>query len=180
MEQTATHIPPVEDLMRPLGFSAADLQANHAGQIGAGQRERLQHLQRRVIFIGSGGFWGIAFLATMFIFFGQSNAVTILSFIGVMLTVINAIFVGMFARQWLRLSADLRDDHVEVVQGQLERVLRPAGRLNNYVLRVQDVDFAVQKDVFKLFRHETRYALYRAPHSRVLLAAEPLNLRGDD
>ena len=40
-------------------------------------------------------------------------------------------------------------------------------------VRVNGEDFHVNKDLFKLFRHEVPYRLYRAPHSRVLLAAEP-------
>jgi hypothetical protein len=80
----------------------------------------------------------------------------------------------MFGRTWMRLSADMRGGQVEIIAGPMERVIRPTSRVNNYVLRVEGVDFVVRKDLFKLFRHQQPYRLYRSPHARVLLAAEPI------
>lgn len=170
----ANQITTRDDLMQALGFGDADLQANRAGTLSENQQGRLSRLQQRALMFGGAGFFGFALLATIFIFMGQQNETAILSFIGVMLTVCNAIYIGMFGRQWLRLAADKRNNQVEALQGQLERIIRPTGRINNYVVRVADTDFAVDKTVFKAFQHEARYRLYRAPHSYVLLAAERL------
>jgi hypothetical protein len=34
-------------------------------------------------------------------------------------------------------------------------------------------DFYVKKELFKLFHHEVSYHIYRTPHAKILLAAEP-------
>lgn len=169
----AQDIPSVEELMPFMSFDEDDLQHNRAGKLGDNQRQRLQSLQLRTILIGAGGFFGFALLATTFLFFGQDNNSLILNLLGIFTTILNAIFIGMFGRQWMRLRADLYDNAVDVIQGKMERVVRPDSRMNNFLLRIEGEEFYIKKDLFRLFRHEVNYTLYRAPHSRVLLAAEP-------
>jgi hypothetical protein len=169
----AQDIPAVEELMPHMHFDENDLQHNRAGKLGENQRERLQGLQMRALLIGAGGFFAFALLATSFLFFAQENNSLILNLLGIFTTFINAIFIGIFGRQWMRLRADLSDDAVDLIQGQMERVLRPDSRMNNFLLRIEGEEFYIKKDLFRLFRHEVEYILYRAPHSRVLLAAEP-------
>ncbi len=166
-------VPDAAVLMPLFQFSAADLEANRAGKLSAAQQTRLQNRQRRSFTMGSLGFVGFAFVATLLIFLGQQNQSVILSFVGVMLTVCNAIFVGMVARYWLRLNADLRAGSVEIISGKLERILQPNRQGNNYVLRVAGKQFSVNKEQFKAFRHDTRYRLYQAAHSGMLFSAEP-------
>jgi len=166
-------LPPASDLMQPLQFTQDDLTANRDGQLGDNQRARLQALQTRAILIGIGGFFGFALAATIFLFFGSENGLFVMTLIGIFVTFCNAIFVGMFARQYMRLSADLNGGEVEIISGEMERVVKPDGRMNNFLLRINDEEFYVKKDLFRLFRHEVNYNLYRSPHSRVLLAAEP-------
>lgn len=166
-------IPAASDLMPALQFTDDDLSANRDGQLGANQRARLQSLQTRAILIGTAGFFGFAFIATIFLFFGSENGLMIMTFIGIFITFCNAIFVGMFARQYMRLRADLNGGDIDIISGEMERVIKPDGRMNNFVLRVNEEEFYVKKDLFRLFRHEVNYRLYRSVHSRVLLAAEP-------
>jgi len=166
-------VPPVSELMTPMQFDENDLQANHDGQIGANQRIRLEGFQRRALLIGFGSFFGIGLLAAIFMYFAQVNDSVIFTFIGIMLTIINALMVGFVGRQWMQLAGDLRNNTVAVISGSVERVVQPDGRMNNFVLRVNQETFYVNKELFKLFRHETPYRLYCAPYSRVLLAAEP-------
>lgn len=166
-------IPGVDDLMPLFRFSMADLEMNRAGHLSHNQRERLQTLQTRSIMVGGVGFLGFAFIATLLIFVGQQNQSVILSFVGVLLTVCNAIFTGMVARYWLRLSADLRAGTVEMISGELERILRPNRQGNNYIVRVAGKNFPVNKEQFKAFRHEAPYRLYCAVHSGILFSAEP-------
>jgi hypothetical protein len=170
---TATDIPSAGQLMAPLEFTRADLEANRGGHLGDNQRERLQRLQRRALLVGSAGFVAFALSATTFIYFGQINNSLILSLIGMFLTLLNALFVGIFGRQWMRLQSDLRANSVEVISGTLERVVKASGRANNFMLRVDDSEFYVTKETFNLFRHGQPYHFYRAAHSQVLLAAEP-------
>ncbi|MEM9953720.1 MAG: hypothetical protein AAF846_19075 [Chloroflexota bacterium] len=166
-------IPSTTQLMQPLQFDQNDLQANRDGLLSDNQRERLQSLQVRALSVGLGGFFGFALLATIFLFFGSENGFIIMTLIGMFITIVNAIFVGMFARQYMRLRADLHDGDIEVISGEMERVVKADGRMNNFLLRVGDDEFYVKKDLFRLFRHEVHYHIYRAKHSRVLLAAEP-------
>jgi hypothetical protein len=168
-----TTTPPVEAIMPLLRFTAADLAANQQGSLSAAQQARLQQLQTRLIAIGVIVFFVMALLATGFLYGGATGSTPILSFVGVMLTVLNAIVVGMLARQWMRLNADVRAGNIEILSGKLERVLRAGRQMNNYVLRLNQVDFAVNKETFKVFRHEQQYRFYRTPHSRILLSAEP-------
>jgi hypothetical protein len=159
--------------MQPMQFDTDDLQANREGQLGANQIQRLQALQRRALLIGLGGFFGIGLLATTFIYFAQVNDALILMLVGIFMTMINALFVGLYGRQWILLNTDIRNNVIETISGPMERVVRADSRMNNFLLRVDGHDFVVKKDLFKLFRHEVPYRLYRTPLSRVLLAAEP-------
>lgn len=164
---------PVTDLMPLLHFTLADLEANRGGRLSPGQQVRLKQLQTRLVFIGAAVFIGLAFLATVFLFVGQTGGAAILSLTGAGLTGINALAIGLFARQWLRLSADLRTDGVVTISGTLERILRPTGRVHHYILRVSGEEVVVNKDTFKVFQHDAPYHLYRTRHSRILLSAEP-------
>jgi len=170
---TSTDVPPVTALMQVMNFTDDDLQANQAGQLGDGQIDRLQRLQQRTLLTGGGAFFVLTLVATGFLFMGGQNESVIFTVIGISFTVINAITVGLFGRNWMRLSADIRSGTVQRIAGELERVVKP-GQVSQYVLRVEDFTFDVKKEVFKEFRHEINYAFYRVPHSGILLGAEPL------
>lgn len=159
--------------MQPLQFTEDDLVANRQGQLGKTQRDRLKGLQVRALIIGIIGFFAFALIATIFLFFGSENSLFIMTLIGIFITICNAIFVGMFARQYMRLRADLNSGEIDILEGQLERVVIPNGRMSNFLLRIEGEEFYVKKDLFKLFRHDVHYRFYRTVHSHVLLSAEP-------
>lgn len=117
-------IPAVDTLMQALQFTKDDLNANREGQLGDSQRVRLQSLQTRAILVGIAGFFGFSLLATIFLFFGSENGFLIMTLIGIFLTLCNAIFVGMFARQYMRLRADLDNGQIEIISGEMERVVK--------------------------------------------------------
>lgn len=167
-------VPAVQSLMTLLQFGAQDLQANHEERLGDQQRQRLQHLQRRALMVGALGFLAFAIAASVCLFIGTENGHLIMFLLGMFLTMVNALYVGIFARQWLRLQADLRAGTVIRTQGELERVVKANGRMNNFLIRIADETFYVNKDIFLLFGHEMPYAVYHSPYSHVLLAAEPL------
>lgn len=166
-------IPSASALMQHLEFTTDDLHANREKQLGENQRIRLEALQNRAILFGILGFFAFALIATIFLFFGSDDGLFIMTLIGIFMTICNAIFVGMFARHYMRLRADLSANEIEVIEGDLERVVIPNGRMNNFLIRINGEEFYVKKDLFKLFRHEVPYRFYRASHSRVLLSAEP-------
>jgi hypothetical protein len=160
--------------MDVMGFTSADLDANRQGNLSQFQADNLKRTRQRNTIIGAGLFFVIVIVATFFIFFGQQNENPILSAMGGLLTVVNAIMVGMVGRSYLRTNADLRDGNVEVLEGELERIVRPGRQQDNYLLRIDGTSITVTKEIFIQFRHETPYRIYRTRLSGMLLSAEPL------
>lgn len=160
------------ELMRELEFTADDLAANRAGYLSETQLDRLRARRKRSIAIGIGIMLTLAFIASLCIFGGiQSSGVLLI--IGVGLTLISAVITGTFARYWMRLSADIRENTVSAFSGQLERVVKPVNqRVMTYLLRVGGAEFAVTKEQFKAFSHETPYTMFRAKYTGMLLSAE--------
>lgn len=168
-------MPPLSALMSALNFSAEDIALNRRRELSAVQRDRLHGLQRRTLLITGAVFLLLAFVAAVAIYMGQRNQQIGFSLIGVGLTVVNAILVGFAARSILRIAADLREaSPIEIYEGILKRVLRPTGQVNNYVLRLAGKEFSVDKETFRLFRHELAYAIYATQHANVLMSAECL------
>ncbi len=160
------------DLMEALSFSRDDLRSNRGGHLSAAQIERLRQIQRRAMFTGMGVVFLLDLIAAGFMFAGFTGDSSILVLIGMALLTVSAVSVGMFARHWLRLSADLRAGEIEILEGKLERVVRQSGRSGVFLIRIGGAEFGVTKEVFNAFQHEAPYRVYRAPHSNVLLAAE--------
>lgn len=159
-------------LHNALGFAEADLVANRALTLSEAQRARLKGKQTRTVLIGGAVAYALALVATAFLFFGQREGNFVLSVVGGVVVLCNAGVVGMFAREWLRLRADLQAGGVQVAQGTLERVVRAYGRANNFVLRVGGQSFTVPKEAFNAFTHQAPYRLYYTAHARILLSAE--------
>jgi hypothetical protein len=163
------------ELMSRLRFTEDDVAANQAGILSDEQEARMRQQQSRLLSVGAATFIGAVLLATVFLFIGQRNQTIVLTIIGVLLTLVNALWVGSVARQWMRLNADLRENKVDVLDGKLERVLRPTRYGQNYLVRIAEQDFAVDKETFKAFQHEAPYRFYRTPHTRTLLSVEQTN-----
>jgi hypothetical protein len=161
-------------LMRKLSFNPDDLEANRAGKMSDLQHWRLCVRRRRSIFTGMVITVLMVFIASLFIFMGQQeDGSTLLTMLGIGLALLNTAFMGIFARFWLRLSADIQEKRVQVTTGKLERVVKPINRrVLNYLIRVEEVEVVISKDAFDLFEHKTPYTLYTAPHTKMLLAAE--------
>ncbi len=165
-----------DNLMQALSFNKDDLRSNRGGRLSETQINRIRQIQRRAMFTGMGVVFSLDLLAAGFMFAGFKGDSPILILIGMALLTVSAVSVGMFARHWLRLSADLRAGEVEILEGKLERVVRQSGRSGVFLIRIGGAEFAVTKEVFNAFQHESPYRVYRAPHSNVLLAAETVDL----
>lgn len=164
----------ISSLMRFLRFDEQDLRYNRVGQLSERQRRRLQAQAQRTLLIGGACFIILTILASLLLFLGLQDDSFILNVLGGFIVMLNAILIGSFARHLLRLRADQRSGVVRVARGPLNRVIRPVGRIGNYSLRVGDTEFTVSKDLFKLFHHQQRYALYSTPYTAQLLSAEQL------
>ncbi len=159
-------------LMTALNFTSEDLEANRQSNLSDAQSQRLKSIRQRNTLIGVMIFFVTVIIATLFIFFGQQNQNTILSGIGGILTVLNAVMMGVVGRSYMRTSADLRDGGVQVLEGKLERVIKRGRRGDNYLIRVDNASIYVTQDIFLQLKHEKRYRLYRTRMSGVLLSAE--------
>ncbi len=161
-------------LAQALRFSEADLSANRTGVLSESQATLLQTRKSRLMFIGINAFFVLAFIATVFIFLGSKpDNAGILTIIGIGLTICNALVMGILFRQWLKLNADTSAQKVAIITGKLERVLKPLNRrVITYIIRVNDTETVIPKDVFIAFVHGKTYTLYRTPYTGILLSAE--------
>lgn len=161
-------------LQQALRFSDADLSANREGHLSDSQQIMLQTRKTRLMLIGLFIFFGLAFIATLFIFLGSNPANSgILTLIGIGLTICNALMVGIIFRGWLKLNSDTSAKRVDKIHGKLERVLKPVNRrIITYIIRIQNTETVVSKEVFTAFTHEQSYILYRTPYTGILLSAE--------
>lgn len=158
-----------------LSFSTEDLEANRQGLLSPAQIARMISLRQRKMLIAAALFFVLVLAATVFVYVGQLNRNVILFGAGAALTVINAILVGRAGRDYMSVGGDLRRGRVEVLAGDVERVLRRGRASDSYLLRINGAELTVSKEVFVGFRHEAPYRIYRASVSRNLLSAEPMS-----
>jgi hypothetical protein len=156
-----------------LNFSAEDLAANRAGSLSDAQKARLARGWRRTFWIILALVVGFGLTATILLFLGQRNASPILSVIGIAITMLNAVIVGLGAQNYLRTSSDLRGGRVAAVSGVVTHTIRVSGRIATYILKVDGQEIVVSKPVFFAIEDAKPYRLYRTPASRTLFAAEP-------
>lgn len=161
-------------LQQALRFTDADLSANRSGILHDSQQHTLKMRKNRLMLIGILVFLGLTFIATLFIFLGSNPANSgILTLIGIGLTICNALIVGIIFRGWLKLNSDISAKRVDKIHGKLERVLKPVNRrIVTYIIRIQDTETVVSKEVFIAFTHDAPYILYRTPYTGTLLSAE--------
>lgn len=173
MEKT-TATENTQTLAAALEFTPDDLTANRAGSLSEMQDYRLRVRRRRSIAVGILILLMTAFIASLVLFLAtREDGSAILTVIGIGVTIMSAAIGGIFARFWMRLHADIREGQVQRTEGTLERVLKPVNRRNiNYMLRIDQAEVFVTKEVFTAFEHEGRYILYRLPHTGMLLSAE--------
>src|SRR5688500_11519875 len=132
MSASTTGVP----LSEALGFTPDDLTANQAGRLSAAQLERLRQARRRLILIAVPRVALLVLLAAIFLFLAQRNASGILQIVGIGVTLANAALMGVLARNALRLTADMREGQVSVIEGTATHTIRVTGRAANYLIRV--------------------------------------------
>ena len=174
LAEDASPVPERPSLAQAIGFTAADLEANRSGLLSEMQHYRLRVRRWRSVAVGVAILLVAAFIATLLIFSGtRDNGSIILLIIGIGVTICNAALVGLFVRHWLRLSADIREGRAILTSGELERVVKPVSkRVMQYMIRVDEAEIMVSKDVFEAFEHHQPYILYLAPYTGTLLSAE--------
>ena len=162
------------NLMTALQFTDSDLAANRQGRLSPAQSARIQRARRRQLLLAAMLFCFFVIGATVLLFAGQRAGNPILSGTGGALIVMNALLVGLVGRGSMRIGSDLRTDSVEVLAGEVERVLRRGRQGDSYLLRINGDDLRVSKEIFLEFRHECPYRIYRTNGSHMLLSAEAI------
>lgn len=170
----STPTTPLPTLDEALNITEADLVANRAGRLSDAQKFRLTKGWRRTLWIVIGLVIAVGFGATLALFFGQQSGSLVLTFVGILLTVINAMIVGVGAQGYMRTSRDLRSGSISEISGVVSHTIRVSGRVATYVLKVDGQEVVVPRPVFFAVEDGKPYRLYRAPASKTLLAAEPL------
>lgn len=166
------------DLADALHFNEDDIAANRDGRLSAGQQARLQRSFRRFLIMGVGGIVLIGLGATTLIFLGQQNNSSILSILGITLTVLNAAIVGLLLRSRLRLQSDLTKP-VRTQDGIVHRTLRISGRSPTFILKFEGDDLIVTRDTFNAFIDGAVYKLYRTAATETLITAELVGMRDE-
>lgn len=164
---------PLPTLPEALNFTDADLVANRAGELSDAQQDRLRRIWRRTLGILVVSVIGIGLAATIILYLAQRNESSVLTLVGIVLTVVNALVVGIGAQSYLRTSSDLRGGSIVEISGVVSHTMRVSGRVATYVLRLDGQEVIVPRPVFFAVEEGKRYRLYRAPATRTLLAAEP-------
>jgi hypothetical protein len=162
------------DLMRLLQFDESDLANNRAGLLSAAQRERLAKLRGRTTLVNGAVVVAILLVAAVLLYIAQRNNNAFVLFIGIALTVINALLLARTAQGWIRIAGDLARDEVETLEGKVERTVRVIGRVLIYTLKVNGRELTVTKEVFNTVGEGRRWRFYRARYSGTLLSAEAL------
>ncbi len=166
-------------LRTALRYTEADLQANRQGRLSEMQAQRLQDTRRRNSALAALLFFALVIAASLFLYGGQLAANPLLSAIGSLLILVNALLSGFAGRSWMRIGGDLRSGVVEALAGDVQRVVRRGRAGDTFVIRLDGANLAVSREIFFGFEHEAPYRVYRSGRSGVLLAAEALR-RADD
>lgn len=161
----------IATLKNTLKFTDDDLMHNRTGQMSEIQIYQLRVRRRQSILIGLALTFVFTLIASLFLY----QATPIRLIIGIGVTLCNAFILGVLGRYWMRLTGDIRSGKVDIISGQLQRVVKPVTRrLTNYMIRIGQVEVIVPKDTFKVFEHETTYHLYRTHYTGTLFSAEKI------
>lgn len=174
---------PDELLMASIGFDEDDLEANRAGKLGRNQRERLQRMRREAKLDRFA-------MTLMSIVISVPGLILVLGslvnssqewLLGTPILIAGLAFFGRKAWQSLRLADS---QHSDLFMGKIARIegrisLDVQARNNKsgpgsveYTVRLEGRKLIVTREVFLAFKNGDPYALYYAPRSNVLLAAE--------
>jgi hypothetical protein len=180
-------------LIKAIGFTYDDLDANRGGYMSKKQRAALSKERQFLLYTITIGVVGIAILYAIILLRNVIEGREI-SYNIVLIAFIFFVPVLGFLFTWFKrnqLNADLYKGTVYVVEGVISLHVKRLGdygfimTMRNdrnqaiyYDLYIQDEKFRVEKPVFEAFVDGEPYAIYYTPHSKTILSAEWL--REDD
>lgn len=163
---------PAVDLKLVLSFTESDLRANRDGKLSANQVAKLNRDKRRIASIALALFAAFVLLSTALIYVGQNSQNVIAFTGGFVLVLTNALTIGILGREFMRLDSDQRASAVDALAGKVDRVIKRGRRGDRYLLRIDNQDVYVTREILECFEQGARYRLYRARRSQLLLSAE--------
>lgn len=166
---------PPMTLMEALDFSPDDVAANREGRVSERQQAKLRAARRRSVYVGAAILIAVGLAATVLLFLGERNESAILTFVGISVTVCNAVIMSMIVRNWLRLTADIDSGQVTALEGEVHHTIRVTGRMANYLIRLQGQEVVVSKPAFLAIREGAPYRVYRTPAAKTLLSIEAVD-----
>lgn len=156
-----------QQLQRTIGFTAADLEANRAGRLGAGQRVRLLislALLATLIAVL------VTFVAVAWVRLGERQLPLLL-----LLSAAGLIFSGLFGWMLVKTGADLLNGQVERLEARVTPNQRINGRHSVYYYEAEGRQFVVSYTAHAALVSGALYRLYYTPHDHALIAAEYLH-----
>ena len=163
---------PAVDLKPVLSFTESDLRANRDGKLSATQIAKLNKDKRHIALIALPLFATFVLLSTALIYVGQNSQNAIAFVGGFILVLTNALTIGILGREFMRLDSDQRAATVDVLAGEVDRVIKRGRRGDRYLLRIANQDIYVTREILECFEQGARYRLYRTQRSQLLLSAE--------
>jgi hypothetical protein len=164
---------PSSELAAAIGFQRDELDANRTGRLSTPQAARLRKSRNHHVLLAVvSGLAAYGFLQ-LHPFFGTSTTGQI--FWG-LLMLFPVLLFGASTLAAVQRTRDLRGVGVRALSGRLERSTEGGGstrRQPTYFLQVDGEKIHVPLAVYGAFTDGGHYTLYVAPHSRVLLSAEP-------
>lgn len=164
------------ELAAAIGFQRDELDMNRTGRLSTPQAARLRKSRNHHVLLAVVS--GLAAYGVLQLYPGLSTSTTGQIFWG-LLMLFPVLLFGASVLATVQRTRDLRGVGVRALRGRLERITEGGGstrRQPTFFLRIDDQKIHVPLTVYGVFTDGGHYTLYVAPHSRVLLSAEPVAL----
>ncbi len=155
-------------LMAALNFTEADLEANQAGELSARQIAALEK-RRGLMFMGV--FVSMVVMALFFLIASVMQP-SYDAFVFYFFAVFPALLALYLAYNVYRSSSDTRERRSAVVEGRVQLDVSGGQNSANFVLKLENKKFGLNKRQFLTFKSGDPYRVYYAPKSRRILSAE--------
>jgi hypothetical protein len=155
-------------LMWAIGFTPMDLAVNQDGILSDYQRKKFRILRRKnLLSLLSCVLVAIAVLALRQVWVSPVNSLCLL----IPILLCGLIALGAIINIY-KYHRDVTQNRVDAVQGRINLNIMDKTRYTTYTMNVQNQRWVVEKDILLAFKNGDPYAIYYAPHSKIILSAE--------
>ncbi len=165
-------------LRAAIEFDGYDLAANHNGMLSERQYDLLWEKRLKdaataaipiplfvipLVFIWQ----ALSFMPGLFLLSTVLEAILFLFVLGIII-----FYLRYSIRTWRRYSLDLRNRHIEAVEGRVMQNPKQRGRYISYSIVVAGREFTVSGRIMLAFQNGAAYRVYFAPESATVVSAE--------